>query len=171
MEFNYLNLFKCYCIFNDWAPLGSGVGDMGVGVIWGIGGALTHMHTCTCTCGYPKIYMYRNYKWPPSWVSCLLTCACACMQVCLCVWEATPMPLDPPPSHAPRYPHPLPPPPEPQGAQISKNAIKLEQDISFPSEDLKSVEISPLMGGYMVWFGGWLGGWVDGWGHVKSLNI
>ena len=93
------------------------------------------------------------------------------MQVCLCVWEATPMPLDPPTLPCPQILPPPAPSPRATGAQISKNAIKLEQDISFPSEDLKSVEISPLMGGYMVWFGGWLGGWVDGWGHVKSLNI
>ena len=75
-------------------------------------------------------------------------CMYACVFVCVGGNPHAPRSLHPP--MPPDTPHPLSPPPEPQGAQISKNAIKLEQDISFPFEDLKSVEISPLMGGYMV---------------------
>ena len=35
----------------------------------------------------------------------------------------------------------------------------MNQDISIPFEDLKSVETSPPMGGCLVWsVGGWMGG-------------
>ena len=44
----------------------------------------------------------------------------------------------------------------------------MNQDISILFKDLKSVEISPLIDG---WVGGWMGGLMDGWvngcGNVK----
>ena len=79
-----------------------------VGGIWRHGDAPTCTHSCvhayththTQRCSYPKIYMYRNCKWRPSWVSCLacLTCACVCMcvHVCACIWEHP---------YTPRYSH------------------------------------------------------------------
>ena len=65
-------------------------------------------------------------------------------------------------------PHPHPPTPHPTGGDPwnhSKfNSTWTNRDISILFEDLKSVETSPRMGG-------WVGGWVDGWGQVKSLKI
>ena len=56
-----------------------------------------------------------------------------CIHVCVCAY----IPPDTPPHLAPS--------PELQGAQISKNTIKLECV--------------------------WVDGWVNGWGQVKSLNL
>ena len=83
------NSFKTYCIFTD----------LGTPQLWErgqVGGRgylraywvpLTCMHACTHMDVHAKIYMYRNCKWLPSWVSCLacLTCVCMHMSINICM--------------------------------------------------------------------------------------
>ena len=82
-------------MFTDLSLPGSGGGGRWMGASGGMGvppHAWMHaqMHTHIHTCSYPKIYMYRNCKWPPSWVSYLacLTYSCVCMYMHVC--EGTP---------------------------------------------------------------------------------
>ena len=111
-------------------------GGRWVGGIWGHRGCPhTHAH----------LYMYRNYKWPPTWRHpCLACLTCMCMHACMCV-------------HPPTHPYPPPSPsthlPPLQGLD-PQNHLKFDntstyQDISIPFEDLKSVKNSPPMGGLM----------------------
>ena len=121
---------QVYCIFTD-LSLFSGEGTGGGGVLgaWEVPPYICiHMHAHTC--GYAKIYLYRNCKWPSSWVlyllaclACACACSCgfmwvhACIHTCMCAYGGT--------LHAPNTPYLLALSPE-LVAQMSKNAVKLE---------------------------------------------
>ena len=138
---------------------------------WGVVGGTPHTHTHACACMHAHarvLNMIISCKWLPPLGESLgipydVICVCACMHVHVCahVWGA--------PSHHPPPHPPAPPPPRGDPRNQSKfNSTWTNRDISFPFEDLKSVETSPPMGGCMVW---WVGGWVDGWDQVKTLKV
>ena len=82
------------------------------------------------------------------------------MHVHVCAWDTPHTPIPTPTSI---HPSATPPPwGDPQN-QLKFDNTWINQDISIPFEDLKSVKNSPLMGGCMVW-------WVDGWGQVKTVK-
>ena len=123
----------------------------------------THMDAYAHTCTHAHLYMYRNYKWPPTWrypcLACLACLTCMCMHVCVCMCMC--LCMEYPPTHL--YPSPSTHLPLPQGVDPQNN-LKFDntstyQDISIPFEDLKSVKNSPPIGGCVVW---WVGGLMVG---------
>ena len=162
------------------APCGSGGGAggwMGVGG-WGggwLGGApythahthaCTHTHVCTCMRGKHDNFMQMaapiggipgNSLWCHTRVR---ACVRACVHVRVHVGRVNPL----------TTPHPHPPTPNPTGGDPRNhskfNSTWTNRDISILFEDLKSVETSPHMGGFIIW---WVGGWVGGsMGGVRS---
>ena len=104
------------------AALGEG---QGVGGIWGM--QVPHMHLCMCTCVHAYMHMHMQLSYNINVQKLQMAAFMGIMfsmfnmymymYVHACMWHC----------HAPRYSlTPLYPPPEPQGAQINKNAIKLE---------------------------------------------
>ena len=127
--------------------------------------ACTHAHTRTCMRGKHDNSMqmaapigFGEIPGIPYDVIC--SCACVCARACAHGWVAPPDHPSPPSTH----------PPTPQWGdprnQSKFNSTWTNRDISILFKDLKSVEISPPMGGCIIsWVGGWVGGLM---GRVRS---
>ena len=149
-----------------WAPCSSGGGGAGWMEWQVVGDAPTYKHTHAHTCMHGKHDNFMQMAAPMGGIPgnsqwchmhmCMCVHACMCMHVHVCRGH----PLTTPHPHPPIHP---PPRGDPQN-QSKFNSTWTNQDISILFEDLKSVETSPPMGG-------WMGGWVDGWGQVKTLKI
>ena len=126
--------------------------------------ACTHTHTRTCMCGKHDNFMQMAAPigfWEFLGIPYDVICSCACMCMRVHVGGV----------HLLTTPHPHPPTPLPPSRGDPRNQSKFNstwtnRDISILFEDLKSVEISPPMGGCII---SWVGGWVEGlMGRVRS---
>ena len=147
-----LQLWGVGWVTGGWGGAGWGVPSntcaFGFPRLWGVG----HAHAC-------MVNMIILCKWPPPLGESLgipydvkHTCVCMCMCMCVCmhvnVYGGT---LSPPSTHI----HPPPPPGGDPQNRSKFNSTWTNWDISIPFKDLKSVETSPPMGG---WVGGLMGG-------------
>ena len=143
---------------------GGGAGWMGWGLVGGCqhtcAHACTHTHAHTCMRGKHDNSMQMaapiGFGEIPG-IPYDVIHACMCVHVHVCGGDpvTTPTPFHPP----------LPPSRVGDPRNQSKfNSTCTNRDISILFEDLKSVDTSPPMGG-------WVCVWVYGWGQVKSLKI